>query len=229
MAFRKKWKSILKYGPDILIIQECENESKYEPSEIIPDYNEFIWIGENVNKGIGILSFNDFHIQLSQSYSEEYKYIIPIAVSGPLNFNLFAIWAMPHKKSKAKSYVGQIWEAINFYESELISNSVLIGDWNSNSKWDMERPNGNHTHIVDLLKNLGIVSVYHTLNGQDHGKESEPTLLLLKNKKKPYHIDYCFVPKHMITNQTKIEVGNFNDWGELSDHVPLIIDELNEG
>ena len=225
MAFRRKWMSIIKFKPDILIIQECENESKYKTSELIPDYNEFIWIGDNINKGIGIISFNDYHVQLSQNYSKEFKYIVPLIVSGALNFNLFAIWAMPHS-SKKLSYVGQIWNAVNYYKSDLITNSVLIGDWNSNAKWDHERPKGNHTTIVELLKKLNIVSVYHSLKKEDHGKEKEPTLLLLKNKNKPYHMDYCFVSQEMITNYTTIKVGDFSEWLSISDHVPLFIDRL---
>ena len=226
MAFRKKWNSMLKFNPDIIVIQECENECKYQQIQKIPGYNEFIWIGDNLNKGIGIISFNNYHIEISQNYSEEYKYVVPVKVTGESEFNLFAIWAMPHEKIRLKGYVGQIWDAVKFYELELNSKSILVGDWNSNVKWDHERPNGNHSSIVNLLDEFNIVSIYHTIKLEKQGEEREPTLYLLKNEKKPFHIDYCFASKTMISKKTTINVGKYDNWIQVSDHMPLIIDNL---
>jgi exonuclease III len=226
MAFRKKWNSVVELNPDILIVQECENESKYKQTQLIPGYNEFIWIGENLNKGIGIISFNNYHIELLQNYSKEFKFIVPLKVTGESEFNLFAIWAMPDKSSRLKGYVGQIWNAVNYYESELNSLSILVGDWNSNAIWNHERKNGNHSQLVRLLEEYEILSVYHELNEEEQGKELEPTLFLLKNKDKPYHIDYCFASKNMITEDTTINIGEFEKWIKISDHMPVIIDNL---
>ena len=53
--------------------------------------------------------------------------------------NLFGIWAMPYKSSRAKSYVGQIWRAIHYYSNCLDDDSILIGDFNSNAIWDKKR------------------------------------------------------------------------------------------
>jgi exonuclease III len=226
MAFRKKWDSVMRYNPDILIIQECEHESKYKPSELIPNCNQFLWHGENPNKGIGIFTFNDFQIQLSESYNNEYRYIIPLKVSGPIEINLFAIWAMPDKENTLKSYVGQIWQAINYYQKEVLADSILIGDWNSNVIWDKDRRIGNHSEIVDLLGNYGIVSLYHELRKEKQGQELEPTLYLLKKEEKPYHIDYCFLPEKLVGEETRIKIGKYQDWISLSDHMPIIIDNL---
>ena len=82
MAFRKKWTKIRTLQPDILVLQECEHPSKYRPKELIPNVNEFLWFGENEHKGVGILSFNTYHIKLAKSYTREFKYIIPLKVTG---------------------------------------------------------------------------------------------------------------------------------------------------
>ena len=57
MAFRKKNAEILKYRPDILIVEECENEKKLRFDYLTPKPNDFIWFGDNENKGIGIFFF----------------------------------------------------------------------------------------------------------------------------------------------------------------------------
>ena len=228
MAFRKKWNQIIKFKPDILVIQECEIESKYTKNQLIPNYNQFIWIGENQNKGIGIISFNDYNIKISKSYNKSFKYFIPIEVTGNHTFNLYAIWAMPNKNSTLNSYVGQIWNAINFYDKVFKKDSILVGDWNSNTIWDKKRKTGNHSQVVNFLDRYNINSIYHELNHEIHGKESKPTLFLLKKKNKPFHIDYCFATKTLITQNTKIEIGNFEDWITFSDHMPVFIHNLME-
>lgn len=227
MAFRRKWQHLLPYSPDILVIQECEHESKYNPQEIIPDYNQFLWIGNNINKGVGIISFNDYHIKISDKYTDRFKYIIPIEVIKPDGtiFNLFALWAMSHKV-RAKSYVGQVWGALNHYTSILSDNTVLIGDFNSNQIWDTERKKGNHSDCVKLLAGHNIESLYHRQTAELHGSESTPTIYLLKQMHKPYHLDYCFASQALISNKTAIEIGDPAEWLTRSDHMPLFLTDL---
>ncbi len=225
MAFRKKWEHLLNHQPDILIIQECEHPSKFKESEEIPNINEFLWIGENQNKGVGIISFNNYRVSLADYYSQEFQYVIPVNVSGDLDATLFAIWAMPHK-IKSKGYVGQVWRAIQHYKEHLVDDTILVGDFNSNQQWDSDRKNGNHTDVVEFLSKFEIESLYHSLKNEGHGKEQEPTLYLLKNLLKPYHMDYCFVSSSLINKKTNLQVGRYNGWIPYSDHMPVIIDHL---
>ncbi len=194
------------------------------PLELRHNYNQFIWVGDNINKGVGIISFNDYQIKLSDCYTDQFKYIIPLEVtrSDKSVFYLFALWAMPDKV-KAKSYVGQVWGAMKHYKSLISEKSILIGDFNSNQIWDKERKGGNHTHCVDLLASNDIESLYHRQNKEAHGSESTPTIYLLKQMNKPYHLDYCFASQSMITHQTSIEIGDPAIWLERSDHMPLVV------
>ena len=137
MAFRKKFHEVITDDIDLAIIQECENEERLQEELSAIDYNEIIWYGNNVHKGIGIISFNEVHIALKKSFNSKFEYVLPITLSvGKREINLFAIWAMPHKESKARSYVGQVWAAINFYEELLNQETILVGDLNSNKFWD---------------------------------------------------------------------------------------------
>jgi hypothetical protein len=61
---------------------------------------------------------------------------------------------------------------------------------------------------------------------EKHGEELAPTIYLLKQIPKPFHLDYCFVPSAMLTSATTIEIGSPGDWLKLSDHMPVIIDGL---
>ena len=226
MAFRKKWHAVAELNPDILVLQECENESRYGSTPMIPGCNEFIWMGDNIHKGIGIMSFNHYHLERLPNHSDAFKYILPVRVTGPSVFNLFAIWAMPDPSNRLNGYVGQIWGALHHYEAELNTPCILAGDFNSNAIWDYARKTGNHSQVVSLLKKYGVSSVYHHLKGEAHGEELQPTLFLLKKPTMPFHLDYCFAPAKMITENTTIEVGEFEQWIKWSDHMPVIVDRL---
>lgn len=39
------------------------------------------------------------------------------------------------------------------------------------------------------------MSAYHEHFSEAHGQESRPTYYFLWNRRKPFHIDYCFVPE----------------------------------
>ncbi len=228
MAFRKKFMHVLDDSIDIAVIQECEHKEKLEIALADTPYNDIIWYGNNKHKGIAVISFNDVHVTLSKNFNTEFEYILPIDVSvNNTHLNLFAIWAMPHKTERRKRYVGQIWGAINYYKKAFESPSILIGDFNSNAIWDKEHKNGNHSDVVSFLDDFGISSLYHELKEEVHGTESEPTIYLLKQHTKPYHLDYCFISKTMLSNQTTIEIGGIEEWLEYSDHMPLFVKGLN--
>jgi endonuclease/exonuclease/phosphatase family metal-dependent hydrolase len=57
----------------------------------------------------------------------------------------------------------------------------------------------------------------------NQGEELQPTFYLYRNLSKPYHIDYAFLPKMLLTGAS-ISIGNNEEWLEISDHMPLIID-----
>ena len=149
--------------------------------------------------------------------------IIPIAVSnGHFSFNLFAIWANNPKDSDGH-YITQVWKAIHHYES-IISNkqTILIGDFNSNTIWDKPRREGNHSTVVKQLEAKEIYSVYHKHFNQAQGQEQHATLYMYKRKDKAYHIDYCFASIDMLKHLKEVEIGDYDFWIKYSDHVPVI-------
>lgn len=216
MAFRKKAKLISEYNPDLAIISECESLGEAT--------SKHLWFGDNHKKGIGIFSYSDFELELHEAYNPIYRYVIPVKVKGPFEFNLFAVWAMNDPVNVRKRYIGQVHCALNYYKNMLDHPTIIIGDFNWNAIWD-KNPSyplyGNLTDVVRLFGNHEIKSVYHEFFNEDFGRESKPTFFMHHNQNKPYHIDYCFASSDF--NIREVEVGNYGDWMDKSDHVPLTV------
>jgi exonuclease III len=86
-AFRKKAETILIYNPDILVIQECESPEKLIFKKAIIDTNNFLWFGDNQNKGLGIFSFGDYKLELLEQHNPEFKIVVPIKVTNVYTYS----------------------------------------------------------------------------------------------------------------------------------------------
>lgn len=224
MAFRKKADLILRHKPDILIIPECECPDKLKFNTGTPIPTDIFWYGSNPNKGLAVFSFSDYKFKLLENHNPDFKNIIPLSVTGgQFDFTLFAIWANnPHDKDG--HYITQIWKAIHYYDKLLLNNrTILIGDFNSNTIWDRVSREGNHSTVVERLADKKIFSTYHKFYDQTQGREKHPTLFMYRHENKPYHIDYCFASTDLIDKLTNVEVGNYADWTQHSDHKPLMV------
>jgi exodeoxyribonuclease III len=72
------------------------------------------------------------------------------------------------------------------------------------------------------LKGHGLISACHTHRCEKQGAETRPTYYFYRHQDQPFHIDYVFVPKGWRVKS--VEVGPFREWGQLSDHVPVVVD-----
>jgi exodeoxyribonuclease III len=153
------------------------------------------------------------------------KFVFPVEVIGPETFLLLVVWS---KGNQTFRYVMGVVKAIEAYR-DLVKNSptVLIGDFNSNAIWDTHHPTGlNHSALISLLSELGLVSSYHHFFSEVQGKETRATFNLLWNKERPYHIDYCFVPASWASRIKRVEIGSYEEWKRHSDHRPLLVEIL---
>lgn len=224
-AFRKKADIILAQKPDILVVQECEHPDKLIFNSNTQRPNDFLWFGENKNKGLGIFSYSDFTLQIIDNHNTDIKFVAPILVTNcKTDFILFAIWAN-NRNDPEGQYIEQVWKAVNYYEHLLNNKNLIVtGDFNSNKIWDKKHRVGNHSTVVESLLRKKIYSVYHKYFEQKQGEEENPTFFLQRNLTKPYHIDYCFASNEMYDKVKNVEVGTFNNWIAYSDHTPLIVD-----
>ncbi|MES1181200.1 MAG: endonuclease/exonuclease/phosphatase family protein [Flavobacterium sp.] len=222
MAYRKKAGHILAHKPDIVVVPECEHPDKLRFNDDITKPTDVLWFGENKNKGLGIFSYSHFRFKLIRTHNPAFKMIIPIAVSGnDYKFTLFAVWAN-NPADPDGVYVEQVWKALHHYKLSK-KNTILAGDFNSNTIWDRKYRIGNHSHVVDHLQKKGITSCYHLHHNQLQGREEHPTHYLYRHRDKPYHLDYCFASADLACKIESVEIGDFDFWKQYSDHVPVIV------
>lgn len=220
-AFRKKFDSISNFNADIYIIQECENPAESGHKDYIEWAGNYLWTGDTKNKGLGI--FARPHLKLvklnwtNNFKNHTVKHFLPCKIND--NTDLLAVWT--HRNNSPNfGYIGQLWKYIQVNKDKL-NGTLIVGDFNSNAIWDEWDRWWNHSDVINELKELDIVSIYHKLTGEQQGKESIPTLYFQRNLSRPYHIDYIFGAKKMVEKTRAFEVGHADKWLQLSDHMPI--------
>ncbi|MCT4509531.1 MAG: endonuclease/exonuclease/phosphatase family protein [Tepidibacter sp.] len=220
-AFRRKYKELISYNCDILIIQECENPNlvKYtkEFELFMPN---FIWVGDNKSKGLGV--FSKYKLDDNLWDCGGTKYFISCRVNN--EFDLLGLWCH-HANSPTFGYIGQMWKYMKLNKEKIRGKDIIIGgDFNSNKIWDVWDRWWNHSDVFNELGDIDIKSLYHQHYNEEQGKESIPTLYHRKNIEKPYHVDYILASKRFCNSLSKFEIGNYKKWIKVSDHMPLFID-----
>ena len=222
-AFRKKFHSFEQLDADVLIIQECENPTESKDNEYQNWADNYLWIGDSKNKGLGIFAKKE--ITLTElKWSNEYKdhsvkYFLPCLINN--NIQLLGIWA--HQNNSPNfGYIGQFWKYLQT-NKHLFKNIIIAGDFNSNVIWDEWDRWWNHSDVVKELENKEIQSLYHSFLNEPQGKETKPTFFLQRNLTKFYHIDYFFASNDIVKKLKNFEMGDCENWIKLSDHLPIII------
>ena len=221
MAFRNKCWQLLSLAPDIAVIQECEKPERW------PDIGarSILWCGENEHKGLAVVTFGEWQAERAAQPLSDLRYFLPIQVTGKVSFQLLGVWAM-QTCGLGLAYMEQVREAVSRCGEWLAAKpSLVVGDLNGNAIWDRPRTN-NFMTTVSMLDAAGLASAYHRVRAEAYGKESRSTLHLHRNKAKPYHIDYVFVPQAWSSHIRHLHVGKYEEWRTLSDHCPVVVELL---
>lgn len=227
MAFRKKAQTVTVHKPDILIIQESEHPDKLGSGEL-SEYPHCTWAGSNKNKGLLVMSRENYPFTIWPGYTEKYRYILPLKVQAEYPFILLGVWAQNCKEEPAYRYIGQVWKALNEYEDLLDEPCIIAGDFNSNAIWGKGHPGCSHQDTVELLHDHKIESLYHRQYGEEQGSEKRVTYYFQKNLNKGFHIDYCFASKCFFKGSPRLSIPGPENWIKASDHAPLFIDFRDE-
>ncbi|HYV19749.1 MAG TPA: endonuclease/exonuclease/phosphatase family protein [Verrucomicrobiae bacterium] len=175
------------------------------------------------SKGLAVFAAPPWRVHRAPAPPGLPRYALPVQVSGPESFLLLAVWAMPHPTIP---YVRGMHRAVRACRSLMRAQpTVLLGDFNSNAIWDAEHPaDRSHSALVRYLGELGLVSAYHSRYREAQGKESRPTFFLYRHRRRPYHIDYCFLPASWLGRLRDVSVGEHRAWAARSDHMPLSVE-----
>jgi exonuclease III len=223
-ALRKKFENLLDFNADLYVIQECENPAEILDDKYINWANNYLWIGDTKNKGLGIFANQNIDLKKldwSNIFKDHsVKHFLPCSVND--RFELLAVWT--HQNNSPNfGYIGQFWKYLQVNKDKLNNKVIIAGDFNSNTIWDEWDRWWNHTDVVKELKEIGIESLYHQYTKEEQGKETQPTFFLNRNIKKPYHIDYCFASMNFVDKLKNVTICNYEYWKHLSDHSPIII------
>jgi len=213
--FSKKVPLLDQLMPDVAVVQECPKPEA--TSDIC------LWFGDNLKKGLLVRAYGDYRLRELPTAPGVPKFVIPVAVSGPTEFNLLAVWT---KLQEPHRYVRAAVKAVEIYRELFLSApTVLMGDLNSNTIWDAEHPcDQNHSALVRSLDELGLISTYHHFFNEAHGCESQATFHMYRREIHPFHIDYCFIPHSWASRISHVKLGSFMEWSKFSDHQPMIIE-----
>ncbi len=221
-ALRNKFERLLEFGADVYVVQECEDPSQTKSGKYTDWAENYLWTGDRGHKGLGIFAGREIRMERlawSNVHDDKtVKHFLPCRINE--TFDLLGVWAHQNDSSRF-AYIGQLWKYLQTNRQQL-GNTILAGDFNGNPIWDRKKWWWNYSDVVRELREIGIESIYHQFTGDVPGKEQQPTLFLLKSKFRPYHIDYLFAPKAYADRLLDVQVGKYEDWITLSDHMPVV-------
>lgn len=210
--FREKFKSIIQFDAEIYVIQECENPSNYKDTEYYYFANNYIWVGEDKNKGLGVFAKRNLNLYRNNWNAYCLRNFISVNINH--KFDLVGVWA-------CNPYIEEYYIYQSIHMDKYGDNTIVIGDFNSNKIWDKKHKNRNHTNVVKFLEEKGLISAYHYIYNDNQGEEKINTFYLYRHLDKGYHIDHCFVNKDKIISY-KVEDNKV--WLKYSDHMPIILE-----
>ncbi|MEI7843783.1 MAG: endonuclease/exonuclease/phosphatase family protein [Gallionellaceae bacterium] len=218
-ALRKKLHQLVKLDADIHVVQECEDPAQSKDDHYKTWAENYIWVGSNKNKGLGVFASKDIQLSLLKWDSDVLEYFLPCRINGAIT--LLAVWTR-QANSPTFGYIGQMWKYLQKHKLQLpTTKTILCGDLNSNARWDVWDRWWNHSDVVMELEQSGIKSLYHYQNDELQGKESQPTFYMYRKLERPYHIDYAFLSSDLLTSSA-VSIGKPDEWLEFSDHMPVV-------
>jgi endonuclease/exonuclease/phosphatase family metal-dependent hydrolase len=226
----KKYDEIMRYKPDILLIQEITQKEYDDLTKDFYEFGEFgepelpphqrHWYGDNAEesyKGIAIFLSGACKVELAENFNNKFRYVVPYIISSSLSDEkeciLLSVWTK-QPSDGSWDYQKTIFEALDYYKFDL--PIILSGDFNTGSNKD------NPHNYKELKMNLE----KHGLKNCAENTKYEYRPTFYHDKTGRYFTnDFCFISKeYYIQNFHVDKMDNQKRWRGLSDHFPIIAD-----
>jgi endonuclease/exonuclease/phosphatase family metal-dependent hydrolase len=216
-----KYFDVLKYYPEVLIIQEC-TKNDFDYIKNMWKYKN--WYNDDLknNKseyGVAVFS-NDYKISFTEIFNRKYRYVIPYMISkkDEYQFTLFAVWINPIEKNY---YIEHFNEAVDYYRSKkmLDDNAIVIGDFNTFAKDSNDRSKKLEEKLSPMINCASDSQFCKAVTYYDatYGYGIDDFCFVSKSIKDNYNIDIN------IPDEWNNEKDKAHRWKGLSDHSPIIV------
>lgn len=151
---QKKIELLFRNDADVYVVPEIAREDKIK----LPDGYEMKWIGDGSFplKGLGVI-WKKGRGEVPKWYDKTLHYAIPVFVDDIL---ILGIW--PTKLDKRESYTQIAKDILDHYSKQIKENKTIVtGDFNLYLKEEKKNKDADLQPINELLKSLGLTSVYH--------------------------------------------------------------------
>ena len=213
-AFQNKSTLLTSEKPDLAIIQECSRASLLT----LPDGYTGLWLSGDEKRGLGLMYRTCFEVE--RTAEPHAHWLTPLIVHTTLPLRIVAVWTV--KTPDKTSYVEQVMSCMDSHPEWFVGETLVTGDFNSNQIWDTtKRPL--HAAMVERFAADGLISAYHGLSSEGHGKEQTPTFYQNRKSVHGYHLDYIFMPSTWLPRVQSLTVGQPGFWLKHSDHCPLML------
>lgn len=209
--FEKKLAALETLSPDVSVISEAICPPEESP--------QVLWFPSNASRfGIQVRAGGAYRLERLPA-AELPNCVVPVQVTGPVAFTLLAVWTWP-----APSYIKAFLNGLAAYSALLESGAAVVaGDFNGNPAFDKPGHRLKWSAGFATLRDAGLVSAYHHVHQADFGSEPHATHHFLRKPERPFHIDFCFVPRSWATRTLRAQLVHGPQWRLLSDHFPLLV------
>uniref|UniRef100_UPI00403EFDC7 hypothetical protein n=1 Tax=Lentilactobacillus hilgardii TaxID=1588 RepID=UPI00403EFDC7 len=210
-GFQNKIDCLLTLKADLYIVAEAEDPDKIKNQNYLSQVKEQRYLKfSRDRKGLLLFTFSNDLIQPLNWQNYRMRYFYPFTFR---DFTFLGLWAKDN-------YIEDIYLYTSFHLKDL-KKSILIGDFNSNVKWDNDHGYRTHSDFNNLMKQINHVSAYHSQERVPFGQEQQATFYMYRHYDRPYFIDYAYLPRDQAFH---ISYGDAKTYLVYSDHIPVILD-----
>lgn len=178
-----------------------------------------LWRGTSARKGVAIVCrMPGLTLTAADTPPDLAPHSAAAVVHTREPFLLVNLWAHPRP-----SYADDAIATIRAWRARAPGLPLVVaGDFNVELRVPLAT--AQHRRLGQCLHDeCGLVSAYHAHHGVDYGADgAPPTYRHLRNPRRTWHIDYCFVPKAWTSRIRSAAVVDGRVWRTRSDHSPVV-------